>query len=108
MRQLVIGLNEPNHEMKVPFISINQNWETEKESQTETAFAGVGILSKNGFKGFIKGNTARGIEWMNDATKQGEITVKLDNSEERDYLTVDIKKIRCQGQTDCAKQSSEI
>jgi len=73
--------------------SINQNWETAKESQTETAFAGVGILSKNGFKGFIKGNTARGIEWMNDATKQAEITVKLDNSEERDYLTVDIKKL---------------
>ncbi|WP_336635905.1 Ger(x)C family spore germination protein [Lysinibacillus fusiformis] len=93
LRQLVIGLNEPNHEMKVPFISINQDWETAKESRTETVFAGVGILSKNTFKGFIKGNTARGIEWMNDATKQGEITVKLDNSEERDYLTVDIKKL---------------
>jgi len=93
LRQLVIGLNEPNHEMKVPSISINQDWETAKESRTETVFAGVGILSKNTFKGFIKGNTARGIEWMNDATKQGEITVKLDNTEERDYLTVDIKKL---------------
>ncbi|HBJ02926.1 Ger(x)C family spore germination protein [Lysinibacillus fusiformis] len=93
LRQLVIGLNEPNHEMKVPFISINQDWETAKESRTETVFAGVGILSKNSFKGFIKGNTARGIEWMNDATKQGEITIKLDNTEERDYLTVDIKKL---------------
>ncbi|MED4887202.1 Ger(x)C family spore germination protein [Lysinibacillus sp. FSL R7-0073] len=93
LRQLVIGLNEPNHEMKVPFISINQDWETAKESRTETVFAGVGILSKNSLKGFIKGNTARGIEWMNDATKQGEITIKLDNTEERDYLTVDIKKL---------------
>ncbi|MFJ7920847.1 Ger(x)C family spore germination protein [Lysinibacillus fusiformis] len=93
LRQLVIGLNEPNHEMKVPFISINQDWETAKESRTETVFAGVGILSKNTFKGFIKGNTARGIEWMNDATKQGEITIKLNNTEERDYLTVDIKKL---------------
>lgn len=93
LRQLVIGLNEPNHEMKVPFISINKDWETAKESRTETVFAGVGILSKNSFKGFIKGNTARGIEWMNDATKQGEITIKLNNSEERDYLTVDIKKL---------------
>ncbi|MBD8520769.1 Ger(x)C family spore germination protein [Lysinibacillus fusiformis] len=93
LRQLVIGLNEPNHEMKVPFISINQDWETAKESRTETVFAGVGILSKNSFKGFIKGNTARGIEWMNDATKQGEITIKLNNTEERDYLTVDIKKL---------------
>ncbi|EAZ86548.1 Ger(x)C family spore germination protein [Lysinibacillus fusiformis] len=93
LRQLVIGLNEPNHEMNIPFISINQDWETAKESRTETVFAGVGILSKNTFKGFIKGNTARGIEWMNDATKQGEITIKLNNSEERDYLTVDIKKL---------------
>lgn len=93
LRQLVIGLNEPNHEMKVPFISINQDWETAKESRTETVFAGVGILSKNTFKGFIKGNTARGIEWMNNETKQGEITIKLNNTEERDYLTVDIKKL---------------
>lgn len=93
LRQLVIGLNEPNHEMKVPFISINQNWVTAEDSRPETVFAGVGILSKNSFKGFIKGNTARGIEWMNDATKQGEVTVKLDNTEERDYLTVDIKKL---------------
>ncbi|SCX67979.1 Ger(x)C family spore germination protein [Lysinibacillus fusiformis] len=93
LRQLVIGLNEPNHEMKVPFISINQDWETAKESRTETVFAGVGILSKNTFKGFIKGNTARGIEWMNNETKQGEITIKLNNTEERDYLTIDIKKL---------------
>ncbi len=42
LRQLVIGLNEPNHEIKVPFISINQDWETAKESRTETVFAGVG------------------------------------------------------------------
>lgn len=93
LRELVIGLNEPNHEMKVPMVSINKDWETAEDSRTETTFAGVGILSKNGFKGFIKGNTARGIEWMNDATQQGEITIKLDNNEQHDYLTVDIKKL---------------
>jgi len=74
-------------------VSINKDWETAEDSRTETTFAGVGILSKNGFKGFIKGNTARGIEWMNDATQQGEITIKLDNNEQHDYLTVDIKKL---------------
>ncbi len=30
---------------------------------------------------------------MNNETKQGEITIKLNNTEERDYLTVDIKKL---------------
>ena len=28
---------------------------------------------------------------MNDETKQGEITVELENNEKSDYLTVDIK-----------------
>ena len=30
---------------------------------------------------------------MNDETKQGEITVELENNEKSDYLTVDIKKL---------------
>lgn len=93
LRQLVIGLNEPNHEMKIPYVTVNENWETMDGPKTETFFAGVGILSKDSFKGYIKGKSARGIEWMNDETKQGEITVELENNEKSDYLTVDIKKL---------------
>lgn len=93
LRQLVIGLNEPNHEMKVPYITINESWETIDGQEKETYFAGVGILSKDSFKGYLKGTSARGIEWMNDATKQGEITFELANNEKDDYLTVDIKKL---------------
>ncbi|WP_155590811.1 Ger(x)C family spore germination protein [Lysinibacillus cavernae] len=93
LRQLVIGLNEPNHEMKIPLVTVNENWETMDGPKTETVFAGVGMLSKDSFKGYIKGNAARGIEWMNDETQQGEITVQLENNEKSDYLTVDIKKL---------------
>ena len=50
-------------------------------AQNCNRFAGVGILSKDSFKGYIKGKSARGIEWMNDETKQGEITVELENNE---------------------------
>lgn len=72
LRQLVIGLNEPNHEMKIPYVTVNENWETIDGTKTETVFTGVGILSKDSFKGYIKGKAARGIEWMNDETKQGK------------------------------------
>lgn len=92
LRQLVIGLNEPSYEVSIPYITLNKSWETEEEQTTETSFAGVGILTKDNFKGFIKGKSARGIEWMSDETQQGEITVLLDDSEQ-DYLTVDIKKL---------------
>lgn len=55
LRQLVIGLNEPSYEISIPYVTINKNWETEQEDTTETSFSGVGVLSKDSFKGFIKG-----------------------------------------------------
>ncbi|MEK5231837.1 Ger(x)C family spore germination protein [Lysinibacillus sp. FSL K6-0232] len=92
LRQLVIGLNEPSYEISIPYVTINKNWETEQEDTTETSFSGVGVLSKDSFKGFIKGQAARGIEWMSDETNQAEVTVQL-NNDEQDHLTVDIKKL---------------
>ena len=58
----------------------------------ETTFSGIGILSKNGIKGFIKDSSARGNQWMNEETSRGEVTFKLEGGE-RDYLTVDIDNL---------------
>lgn len=92
LRELVIGLNEPSHEVSIPYVTIMKNWETDVEKMEETTFAGVGILSKDGFKGFIKDASARGNQWMHDKTNRGEVTIKLDG-DERDYLTIDIDKL---------------
>ncbi|WP_107923981.1 Ger(x)C family spore germination protein [Lysinibacillus parviboronicapiens] len=92
LRKLIIGLNEPSHEVSIPLVTINKNWQTADQSSEETALTGVGILSKDGFKGFIKDDAARGMQWMNNKTKRGQLTFKLDG-EERDYLTTTLKKI---------------
>lgn len=91
LRTLVINLNEPSHEISIPFVSINRNWSTTNGPSMETAFTGVGVLSKDGFKGFINGKAARGLQWMHDHKNRGDVTFQLD--EEGDYLTVDLEKI---------------
>lgn len=92
-RNLVIGLNEPNHEIGIPYISINKNWEMEAQQGQDTAFIGIGVLSKDGFKGFMKNDATRGIQWMHNSTHRGEITFKIDGNE-TDYLTTTVDKIK--------------
>ena len=92
LRDLMIGLNEPNHEISIPYVSLMNNWEDNNGPTEETTFAGIGILSKDGIKGFIKDSNARGNQWMHDETNRGEVTIKLDG-EERDYLTIDLDKL---------------
>ncbi|MEB2280981.1 Ger(x)C family spore germination protein [Lysinibacillus xylanilyticus] len=93
LQNLVIGLNEPNHEIGIPYVAISNNWETAEQQGQETALTGVGVLSKSGFKGFIKNDAARGMQWMHNRTNRGEITFKLDG-DETDYLTATLEKIK--------------
>jgi len=90
LKDLVIGLNEPSHEVSLPLVSIDKNWETKTEQPSkETTIKGIGILSKDGFKGVIIGDTARGINWMHNKKNRGDLTFKLDNNKS---LTVDMEK----------------
>lgn len=90
-RNLVIGLNEPNYEIGIPYVTINKDWGTEDRQEQETAFIGIGVLSKDGFKGFIKNDAARGTQWMHDRTQRGETTFKLN---ENNYLTTTLEKLK--------------
>lgn len=71
-RTLIIGLNEPNHEIGIPFVTI-KDWETEKETKNEADLLGVGILSPKEFKGFIPAEKSRGLQWMTNDTKRGKL-----------------------------------
>lgn len=93
LREIVIGLNEPNHEVTVPYVSIRKDWQTDEENVEETYFSGVGILSKDGFKGFVKDEAARGNQWMHNYTNRGEITFKL-RTDGKEELTVSIDKLQ--------------
>ncbi len=92
LRELIIGLNEPSHEIGIPYVKIMKGWENDEGEMEETTFSGIGILSKNGIKGFIKDSSARGNQWMNEEISRGEVTFKLEGGE-REYLTVDIDNL---------------
>lgn len=91
IRQLIIDMNEPPHEVRVPLIRIDENWESMKEAIKAPVIAGVGIATPNGFKGFIEGDKARGMQWMSNETARGQITFKLDNDQ---AITVNIEKVK--------------
>jgi len=89
-RELIIGLDEPSHEVMIPLITVEENWESMKESIKAPVLSGVGVVTPNGFKGFISGDKARGIQWMTNKTKRGEVTFKSDGG---DYVTMVIEKV---------------
>ena len=91
IRQLIIRLDEPSHEVMIPLISVEENWESMKESIKAPILSGVGVVTPDGFKGFISGDKARGMQWMTNETKRGQITFKLDGG---DYFTMIIDKVK--------------
>ncbi|MCG3087194.1 Ger(x)C family spore germination protein [Sporosarcina cyprini] len=93
MRTLIIGLDEPSHEMTLPYVIVKENWETVDQTSKVADLAGVGILSPKEFKGFIAHDKARGIQWMTDKSKRIEVSVKSGEEEtNRQSLIVDSLK----------------
>lgn len=82
MRQLIIGINEPSHEVKVPYITVIKNFETVADKTNTIKLSGVGVITPDSFKGFITGYDANGLQWMNPKTKRGNITFLLHDSDD--------------------------
>ncbi|MEK4759661.1 Ger(x)C family spore germination protein [Viridibacillus sp. FSL E2-0187] len=87
-RELIIGLNEPNHEMAIPFISVNKHWETEQKETNTISLSGVGLLSPKEFKGYLPADKIRGLQWMTKETKRGEVTVQIDSNDSVEFTVV--------------------
>ncbi|RKD24623.1 spore gernimation protein [Ammoniphilus oxalaticus] len=90
IRKLIIALDEPGHEAMIPLISVEENFRSIEKPIQQTALSGVGIVTPNSFKGFIESDKARGLQWMNNNTKRGQVTFKLDGE---NYLTMVIDKV---------------
>ena len=87
IRRLIIGLNEPGHDMVIPYIKITENWETVEGKDKMVLLAGVGLITPQGFEGFINKDKMLGLRWMNNKTKKGEVTFSI-NSDVKDVITV--------------------
>lgn len=92
LRKLVIRLNEPSYEVNIPYVKIDDNWESEKEKDKLPKFEGVGVVTPDEFKGFISGDKINGLQWMTKETKKGEITIPRDDKFVS--ITIDNLKIK--------------
>jgi len=90
-RRLIIQLDEPGHQAIIPVISVKENWKSEEKPIKSPMLSGVGVVSPHGFKGFITGEKARGIQWMSNETNRGQITFKLNGG---NYFTMIMDKVK--------------
>ncbi|MCM3636655.1 Ger(x)C family spore germination protein [Sporosarcina luteola] len=91
IREVLINMNEPNHETLIPFITIAENWKSIKETIKAPVISGATIVSPDDFKGFITGEKARGIRWMTNDTKRSNLTVRTENG---NFISVVLENIK--------------
>ena len=81
-RELTIDLDEPSHEVAIPYLKIEEKWKTEKGDDQIHSITGVGVLSKDGLKGYLLEDDAVGLQWMNNDFERGEITFEFEGYDE--------------------------
>ncbi|MFJ7405590.1 MULTISPECIES: Ger(x)C family spore germination protein [unclassified Lysinibacillus] len=92
LRKLVIGLNEPSHEVYLPLVSIDKGWVSSKGQSESVEIKGITLLSKEGLKGFLTQENANGIKWMTNETIRSEITGQI--GEHKQFVTVTLDHIK--------------
>src|SRR5690606_18057347 len=45
MRQLIIQLNEPGYDVKIPYVTMKDDWKTQKGTEKSVKMTGVAVIS---------------------------------------------------------------
>ena len=90
IRRLIIDMNEPGYEAKIPVVTLIDNWKSSKETINSISVNGVAVVTPKGLQGEILDDKARGLQWMSNDTKRGQLTFKLSNGE---YISAIIEKV---------------
>ncbi len=93
-RRLIIHLNEPGHETKIPLVSVYDKWETTKQEDTTAHFHGVAIITPDEFKGFIEDEDASGLQWISEKSIRSGLTTETSANEEMSIILNDIRPKR--------------
>ena len=93
-REILISVDEPSHSTIIPFLELSENWSTEKEPDSIYAINSVVLIhSKNGYMGRLTGDDVRGLQWMTDKTKRGNITIEMEGFAET-YVTNIVETVK--------------
>lgn len=75
MREVILELDEPNHQVEVPFISLMKKGGSKKE-QASIKYEGVAILTRNGLQGKLTRGDVNGLRWFNKGIKRIQVILK--------------------------------
>lgn len=93
IRELIIGLNEPNHEIVIPFVTATENWRNTMGKSTKPAIIGGSLISSTSYKETLLGSKIAGLQWMNSESKEGEVSFLLKENKEESRASVFIQDI---------------
>ncbi|MEL4024949.1 Ger(x)C family spore germination protein [Lysinibacillus endophyticus] len=91
LRQMIIELNEPSNQARIPFVKLKDDWVNQKGTSSSIKFEGYGVLSKKDFKGYLKGQDAHGVQWLTEETYRGQITTSTNDNED---ITIVLQHIK--------------
>ncbi|MBA4536942.1 Ger(x)C family spore germination protein [Bacillus aquiflavi] len=75
LRELLLKLNEPGHEVVIPAVSVTKRWKTQKKTDDVIQLDGLTVLTKANLKGFILGEKAKGLRWMDETMHRDDLTI---------------------------------
>ena len=94
-RRLIIHLNEPGHDTKIPLVSVYHKWETTKEEDSTYQLHGVAVITPDEFKGFIEDEDAAGLQWISEKSIRSGLTTETSTKEK---MTITLTNIRSKRQ----------
>lgn len=92
IRSLLIGLDEPSHEITIPYIGVTESWETIDGKSEVISFLGVSVVSPDELKGHLLKDEVRGLEWMSNKSNRVGMSTEIGLKEAR--LPVTLTKIK--------------
>lgn len=88
-RELIIGLNDPSHEVAAPFVRLKKNWQMGDKENDHIDFVGMGIANNKELLTVLNKDEMVGMRWLNDRTNRTSITYTMDDIE----MTVTVEKL---------------
>ncbi len=93
LRKLLIHLDEPGHEVNIPFVVSGDKWETPKGVDPVYEIQGISVITKSQLKGSLFDGDAEGLRWMSNDTARAQITLK-DDGDQKSYTTIIVDNVK--------------
>ncbi|MCT6925486.1 Ger(x)C family spore germination protein [Metasolibacillus sp.] len=93
LRTMLIHLDEPGHEVNIPFVVSGDRWETPKGVDPVYEMQGISVITKSQLKGSLFDADAEGLRWMTNETARAQITLENDD-DQKSYTTIIVDKVK--------------